>query len=205
MMYRQVPFASWVPKPLSIFLNVLFLLPLMAVNGVYTSNATDISGALGVYNEFVSLSNNALSIGMGLSMLIVFRVKMRFRSKEIMLVSTITIALLLFMNGTTDNPYVMVAGSLLIGFFKIFAMMELITPLMFTITPVGDRGTFYSVFYPLAISMGQISAYIFALVIADSNYQSPYFIMGIIMLGIALLAIVFQHDQRFTFKKPYIR
>lgn len=201
-MYRQVPFASWVPKPLSIFLNVIFLLPLMTVNGVYSANATDIAGGLGMYTEFISMSNNALYIGMGLAMLIVFRFKMRFRSKEIMVVSTVLIAAISYMNGTTDNPYVIVVGSLMMGFLKIFAMMELITPLMFTITPIGDRGTFYSVFYPMAICLGQLAAYIFASLISDSNYQAPYFVMGAMMLGISLLSIIFQHNDRFSFKKP---
>src|SRR5690554_4281539 len=143
-MYNKSPFADWVPKPLMLIFILVILFPVMSVSGVYTTAATDIAGGLAMYNEFISLANNATTIGMGLSMLIILRVKMRFRSKEIIATSAIVLALLSVMNGTTDNPYVLVAGSFLIGFFKMFPMIEMILPVMFILSPTGDRGKFYA-------------------------------------------------------------
>lgn len=201
-MYNQSPFASWVPKPLMLLLIILTMFPMMSINGVYTSNATDLSGSLASYSEFVSMANNAGSIGMGLSLLIVFRIKMRFRSKEIITTSTIILALLSLMNGTTENPYLLVVGSFLIGFIKMFPMIEIILPLMFILSPKGDRGRFYSIFYPISIGFGQFSSYFFANLSFHQSYQSPYFLMSILMLVITCVSLIFQHDQRFSFKKP---
>lgn len=157
-MYNQGPFATWVPKPLMLLLIIFIMFPLMSISGVYTSNATDISGALATYSEFVSMANNAGSIGMGLALLIIFRVKMRFRSKEIITSCAIILALLSYMNGRTENTYQLVVGSFLIGFFKMFAMIEVILPMMFILSPNGDRGRFYAIFYPISIGFGQLSS-----------------------------------------------
>ena len=201
-MYNKSPFADWVPKPLMLLLILVILFPIMSINGVYTSNATDLSGALATYSEYVALANNAGVIGMGVSMVIALRIKMRFRSKEIITVSCIMLALLSYMCGTTENPWVLVAGSFLIGFFKFFPLIEMILPIMFILSPTGDKGRFYAIFYPLAIGFGQFFGYKMALFTFESNYQAPYFLMSAMMLFIAAISLIFQHNQRFCFKKP---
>ena len=155
-----------------------------------------------MYNEYIALANNATTIGMSLSMLIVLRVKMRFRTKEIITTSALALALLSLMIANTDNQYVLVACSLLIGFFKMFPLIEMILPVMFILSPTGDKGKFYAFFYPLSIIAGQYGTYLFTNMVYDSNYQAPYYIMAIIMLIIALISLVFQHNQRFSFKLP---
>ncbi|HAP95819.1 MAG TPA: hypothetical protein DCP54_08740 [Chryseobacterium sp.] len=185
-----------------LLLILVILFPIVSINGVYTSNATDLSGALATYSEYVALANNAGVIGMGLSMVIALRIKMRFRSKEIITVSCIMLALLSYMCGTTENPWVLVAGSFLIGFFKFFPLIEMILPIMFILSPTGDKGRFYAIFYPLVIGFGQFFGYKMALFTFESNYQAPYFLMSAMMLLIAAISLIFQHNQRFCFKKP---
>lgn len=201
-MYNNAPFASWVPKPLMLLLIILFLFPIIGIMGVYTGNTTDISGALAVFPEYITFANNASTIGMAMAMLIVFRVKMRFRSKEIIATCAILLAGLSYMNGTTDNPLVIIIGSFLIGFFKMFPLIEMILPVMFILSPKGDRGRFYALFYPLTICFGQWSSYYMSSMVFEGNWQAPYFLMSIAMLVIAACSLIFQHNQRFSFKKP---
>lgn len=201
-MYNKGPFADWVPKPLMLLLIIIFLFPMMAIMGVYTGNTTDIAGALATYTEYISLANNATTIGMGVSITIALRIKMRFRSKEIITTSAIILALLSFIIGTTDNPMVVVGGSFFIGFFKMFPIIEMILPVMFILSPSGDKGQFYAIFYPLSICIGHLSAYLMSNLIFNSTWQAPYFIMSILMLIIAALSLIFQHNKRFCFKMP---
>ncbi|MBS7334313.1 MAG: hypothetical protein KIG88_12025 [Weeksellaceae bacterium] len=201
-MYNKGPFASWVPKPLMLLLIIFFMFPMMTISGVYTSVLTDLTGALATYTEYVSMANNAGTIGMGIAIVILMRVKMRFRSKEIITGSAIMLALLSIMCATTDNPYVLIACSFLIGFFKMFPMIEMILPVMFILSPTGDRGKFYAIFYPLSIGFGQLSAYFFAKMVFNNSWETPYFYMAIIMLLIAACSLIFQHNQRFGFKLP---
>ncbi|MHA6727315.1 efflux MFS transporter permease [Chryseobacterium sp. A301] len=201
-MYNKGPFASWVPKPLMLILILVIMFPLMTVSGVYSSTVSNVSGALATYTEYISFANNAGAIGMGVSLLILLRVKMRFRSREIITGCALILAVLSYICGTTQDPMVMVVGNFLIGFFKMFPMMEMVLPVMMIITPTADRGKFYAVFYPLSIGFGQLAAYYFAILVFNGTYQSPYFLMSGIMLIIALLSQIFQHNQRFSFKMP---
>ncbi|WP_413533542.1 hypothetical protein [Empedobacter brevis] len=201
-MYEKNPFASWVPKPVMLLLIIVILFPMMSISGVYTSTVTNVSGALATYTEYISLANNAGYIGMGVAFLIIFRVKMRFRSKEIITFCSILLAILSYICGMTDKPWVLVVCSFFIGFIKMFPFIEMVLPLMFVVSPTGDRGKFYSVFYPLSIVSGQLFAYYFASIVFDGNWQTPYFTMSAIMLTIAMLSLIFQHNKRFCFKMP---
>jgi len=201
-MYNKGPFANWVPKPVMLLLMLVILLSTLTISGVYPSVLSDLSGAMATYTEYITLANNAGTIGMGLSILVLMRFKLRFRSKEIIATSAILLAILSYVCGTTDNPWILVICSLLIGFIKMFPMIEMILPMMFIISPTGDRGKFYAVFYPLSIGFSQVSGYYFAEIVFNGSWQSPYFMMAAIMLIIALLSLIFQHNQRFAFKMP---
>lgn len=201
-MYNQGPFADWVPKPLMLLLIIIFLFPVLAVMGVYTGSTTSIAGGLGTYTEFISLANNATTIGMAIAITIALRIKMRFRSKEIIATSAIILAVVSILIATTQNPLVVVFGSFLIGFFKMFPIIEMVLPVMFILSPSGDKGQFYAIFYPLTIGNGLFASYLMTKITWNSSWEAPYFIMAALMLLIAALSLIFQHNKRFCFKKP---
>src|SRR5690606_13236900 len=116
--------------------------------------------------------------------------------------SAIILAVLSYVCGTTDSAYVLVAASFLIGFFKIFPMMEMIIILMAILSPSGHKGKFYAIFTPITLCVGQIANYYIASMFLDYNYQAPYYFMSIAMLVIAALSLIFQHNDRFSFKLP---
>jgi len=201
-MYNKGPFADWVPKPLMLLLIMFFLFTMIAVSGVYTGIASEISSAKGFYGEFIGLANNAGSIGMAIALAIILRVKMRFRSKEIITTSAIALAVLSYLCTQGSNPWLLVACSFFIGFFKMFPLIEMVLPVMFILSPTGDRGKFYAIFYPISISCGQVSAYYFTKMAFNGSWESPYLFMSALMLVVAALSIIFQHNQRFSFKMP---
>lgn len=204
-MYNKGPFASWVPKPLMLLLILTILFSMMTVSGVYTSVITDITGAMATYTEYISLANNAGTIGMGCAIMILMRVKMRFRTKEIISVSAIILAILSYMCGTTDSPVVLISCSFLIGFFKMFPLIEMVLPIMFIIAPTGDRGKFYAVFYPLSIGFGQLSAYYFSTMVFNGSWQTPYMFMSATMLVIAAVSLIFNITNDLVSKCHCIR
>lgn len=201
-MYNQGPFASWVPKPVMLLLIFIIMLPMTAISGVYTSSAAETYGGLGAYSEFISLANNAGAIASGVAIAIIVRVKSRFRSKEIIAGCSIILAGLSYVCGTTDNPLVIVLCSFLISFFKMFPMMEMILPAMFILSPTGERGRFYSLFYPIILCFTQWSSYFIAKLVYNAGWESPYLLVSGVMLIVAVLSLIFQHNQRFSFKVP---
>ncbi|WP_432222791.1 hypothetical protein ACRASX_06310 [Flavobacterium sp. TMP13] len=201
-MYNKGLFANWVPKPVQLLLIVFFLLPILVISGVYTGNLSYMSGDLGTNNEWLVFANYAGIVGMGVSMPVIFRFKMAFHTKYLMLRTFLILALLSFAIGTTDSNFVIVACSFFIGFFKMFAMMEVVLPTMFIISPTGNRPKFYSIFYPLAIIIPQVAGYLLTKVGFFTFWQNASFIMAMIMLVCALLATIFMHNQRYDRKVP---
>lgn len=201
-MYNKGLFASWVPKPVQLLLIVVFLLPVLVINGVYTGNIGYMSGSLGTPNSWLIFANYAGVVGMGTSMPVIFRFKMAFHTKYLVIRTFLIVALFSFLIGSTDSVYVIVASSFFIGFFKMFLLLELIMPVMFIISPNGDRPKFYSIFYPMAIVIPQIAGYIFTKMGFFSFWENVNFMMAVAMLICTLLAVIFMHHQRFDKKVP---
>ena len=201
-MYNQGLFKDWVPKPAMLLLIILYLFPLLVVGGIYTPNFSNMMSDLALYSEYLSFANYASFIGMGTALPYLLRFKMRFRSKELMITSLSMIALCSMAIITTDSPYVIIAANFVIGFFKIIAIIEFVLPLLFILSPDGDRTKFYTVFYPLSISTAQIGGYFFAKIAYNLQWESVYLVMAIIMLVLVLISVVFMHDLRFSRKLP---
>ena len=199
-MYNKGLFADWVPKPLMLILILVFLIPILVVNGVYTGNISFMVGSLGTHNEWIVFANYAGVVGMGVSLPLIFRYKLRYHTKFLMVKTLVFLALTSFMIGTTDNVIVIVSSTFFIGFLKMFALIELIMPTMFMISPDGNRPKFYSIFYPSAIVFPQLAGYLMVRFGFSTYWQNANFIMAIIMLSLAALALIFMHNQRYDKK-----
>ncbi len=201
--YNKGLFKSWVPKPVQLLLILIFTTLIMAINPVYTGNISLMVGDLGTLSDWLMMANFASFIGMATSMPVVLRVKMRFRTKEIMTVSLAMTALLSFVIATTDTAEIIVASSFLMGFFKMFMMMEFILPLMFILSPDGKRGKFYAVFYPFSIATGNITGYYLANLAYHTTWQYVHLLTAGICLLMILMVVIFQHNQRFARRMPF--
>lgn len=201
--YNKGLFKNWVPKPLQLLLIIIFTTLIMSVNPVNTTNISMMAADLGTMPEYLMMANYAAFIGMAMAMPLVLRVKMRFRTKEIMVVSLAATAIMSLTIATTDVAELIVAASLTAGFFKMFMMMEFILPLMFILSPDGKRGKFYAVFYPFSIAVGNISGYYLAKLAYSTTWQYPHLLSAGICLMLIMLVIIFQHNQRFARKMPF--
>lgn len=201
-LYNKGLFSDWVPKLVMLLLIILFIIPIMTVSGVYTNNISDLAGHFGSYTEHIQYASNAVTIGMSLALAIVMRVKMRFRSKEIIVGTSLMIAGLLGICATTSNVYLYIGANLLIGFLKMFALLEMVIPVMFMLSPSGEKNRFYSLFYQVAIGAGTFTGYISSIYIHNYNVPNAIYLCIIVMLGIALLGTIFMHNKRFCRKVP---
>ncbi len=202
MMYNKGLFADWVPKPVQLLLIIILIIPLLAVSGVYTGNLSYMVGSLGTQNSWLIFANYATIIGMGSSLPLVLRFKLRFRLKYTMVRSYLFLAILMMMIGTTDSNLIIVICSFLVGFFRIFALIELVFPLLFIISKDGNRQRFYSVFYPFAITTPQVIGYFVVKAGYVLSWEQTYYMMAIILLACVILSVVFVHNKRFCRKLP---
>ena len=201
-MYNQGLFRSWVPKLVQLLLIIIFISVVVPINGVYVGNISYMVGSTGMPSEYFVWANYGSTIGMGASMPIILRMKWRYRIRDKVTFIFILIAILSYVNGTTDRPLIIVANSVIIGFLKMIVMLEFIIPMMFMISKEGNRGKFYSVFYPFSIIISQIAGYFLAVIAFDYNWQFVHIVSAAVCLFMAFFAWVFMHDKYFGFKMP---
>ncbi|GAA4786723.1 MFS transporter [Olivibacter ginsenosidimutans] len=194
-MYKEGLFHSWIPKPVQITLMFVLALPLLTVSGIYTANISDMYSGLGTLAETLTFANYASTVGMMVGIGVVLKIKPYFKSKVILLITFIGLGLLSLIIGYTEIPEVIMLCSLLLGFIKIFGMIELVSPIMFIISPKGDRGAFYAVFYPLILSAGQFVGYLTATTSYKLNWHVVYLIAAMILFACALVCTVFMHNK----------
>lgn len=201
-MYNQGLFRSWVPKLVQLLLIIVFISVIVPLNGVYVGNISYMVGSTGMPSEYFVWANYAGIIGMGAAMPIILRMKFRYKIRDKVTVIFILLAVFSYVNGTTDKPLLIVANSVIIGFLKMIVMLEFIIPIMFMISKVGDRGKFYSVFYPFSIIVSQVAGYVLTLIAFDYNWQFVHILSAAVCLALALMAWVFMHEKYFGFKMP---
>ncbi|PKK36180.1 hypothetical protein BWI96_12255 [Siphonobacter sp. SORGH_AS_0500] len=189
------PFHAWLPKPLIPLGVLILLMPTLALSGVYPANTADMVGGLGTLSEYFMMANYAATIGMFCAYPIMLKVKGYWNSRTILLVSFTATLLLSVVCAETTYPEVIVAASLLIGFFKMFAMIELIIPIMFMISPGGDRARFYTFFYPISIGIGQVSAYVTAFISYEYGWSYVYYVMVIASLVCLAFTLLLYHND----------
>lgn len=201
-MYNQGLFKSKVPKLVQLLLIIIFISVIIPINGVYVGNISYMVGSTGVQAEYFVWANYAGIIGMGAAMPIILRMKFRYKIRDKVTVIFILLAALSYINGTTDRPLLIVLNSVVIGFLKMIVMLEFIIPIMFMISKEGNRGKFYSVFYPFSIIISQVAGYFLTVLAFDYNWQFVHLLSAAVCLLLALLAWTLMHSKYFGFKMP---
>ncbi|WP_313580694.1 MFS transporter [Chishuiella sp.] len=201
-MYSNNPFSQKINAVGRFILIFIFLISSISINGVYVNNVSDLSGAFGTYTEYISFANYMGTLGICIGMSIIIRLKKRFKSKIIIITSTSSLAIISYIIANTNQIEILIIGSLLIGFFKILVMGEMVFPLMAALAPTGDKGKFYSLLYIVVLGLGQVTAYFFSSLVFNGTWQSPYLFMSGVMMILTLLTFLTTHNYRFSFKFP---
>ncbi|MFN3021903.1 MFS transporter [Chryseobacterium sp. TY3] len=198
-MYNKGLFNDWVPKPVQLLLVILFAGILMPMGGIYTGNIAFMASDSGSMTEYYMMANFVSSIGMGAVMPIAIRLKMRFKIRDKVTFILIALATLLFISGTTENPWIIVINSLLIGFLKMAVVMEFMLPLMMM---VPSRGAFYSMLYGFVLVLSQLANFYVVEFSILYNWEYFYILTAVTCLVLALVSWIFMHDKRFALKMP---
>ncbi len=193
-MYKRGLFHDWVPAPVQLLLIIVLTIPMLTINGIYISNVSEMTGTLGLLSEDFMMANYAAPIGMMVAFPLIARTKQRYKSKTMLLGCFTALILLSYLCASTDNAVLIIIASFLTGIVKMLGMIEVILPIMFLISPQGERSRFYSVFYPLSIGMSMLSAYFSSLLAYQHNWQLVYTLAIPFMLVCMLLVLVFCHS-----------
>lgn len=197
-------FRSWVPRWLCIATIFIVLIPIIMINGAYVGSSLDISGAMGILSEDISMAYYAASLGMAASYPLIYKIRPFVTTKLILLTALIWQIILSYFCARTENIEVIIICSFFIGSLKGAVLMEFMGLLQTIFSPKNMRWQFYSYFYPLMFGVGQISMVITAELAFRYYWQYMYYFV-IILLIVAVIFVLLcmryvKQPERFNFR-----
>lgn len=197
MAQKKAPFRKWVPVWLRAVVGFAILFPIIMINGAYTGSSVDISGALGVLSEDISMGYYATSAGMAAAYPLIPKIRPIATTKTILLCDLILQVLLSFVCASTSNIQIIIFCSFLIGFLKAFALLEMIVILKPIFSRNDVRSEFYSYFYPIVFTVGQVSMILTSEMAYNYQWQYMYyFVIVMLLIAIIMVLVCFRYGRR---------
>src|SRR5258705_12521610 len=145
-------FYAWVPKYIRYAILLLMALVALCANGVYLGITTDMYSDLGVYSEPYAMATNAMYIGMGGGFLFIIRLAMRFTGRGLLIAGFIIMLLMNVICATTSSPFLTVVASLVLGFSKILAIVQIYLAWLMIWSKKMDLARVYPFIYFVALA-----------------------------------------------------
>ena len=195
-------FYAWVPKYLRY--SILFLMTFVALcaNGVYLGNTTEMFSDLGVYAEPYAMAPNAMYIGMGLGFLLVGRLALRFTGKSLIITSFIVMLLMNAVCATTNNPWLTVAASLVLGFSKILAIAQVYLAWLMIWSKKMEASRVYPFFYFMALAGLNFLTWLTTYFAYLYSWRYAYVLIFVLIILCIILTIVFFEKHKLLKKIP---
>lgn len=197
MAQQKLPFRKWVPHWLRAVVGFAILLPITLINGAYTGCSIDISNALGVMSEDITMAYYAASAGMAAAYPLIPKIRPIATTKTILLSSLICQVILSIICANIQSVELLMICSFLIGTMKAFSMLEMIIILKPVFSRRNIRSEFYAYFYPIVFGAGQVSMLITSELAYNYQWQYMYYAVSIMLLvAIVLILICFRYGRR---------
>lgn len=193
----NVPTRPWVPRWLGLVTAFAILLPAILINGAYTGDIIEVSGALGVMAEDIRMAYYATSAGMAIAYPIIPKLRTVITTKTVLLVDLILQIGLSFICAQSTQMEIVITCSFLIGILKAFVMLEFIIMIRPFFSPKNVRSEFYAYFYPIVFSGGQISMALTAQLAYSYQWQYMYyFVILLLLIAVLFVLLFFRYARR---------
>lgn len=195
-------FYGWVPK--YVRYAILFIMAFVALcsNGVYLGITTNMFSELGVYGEPYTMATNAMYIGMGGGFLFLIRFALRFPVKSGIIIGFVTLLLMNLITATTDNPYLAVAASLVLGFTKVLALGPIYLEWAMIWSKKMDSASVYPSFYFVALAGLNFMTWITTYLTSLYSWRYSYIVVLILITVCIVFSVIFFENQKLPKKIP---
>jgi hypothetical protein len=188
-------FKEFVPYKVRIGLFIAFAIVFQFANVTYLNLTGDMVGAYQLYKEDISFAYQVSTIGVTFIFPLLFRIKFRFTSQQILVACSVAVAILMVVCSKTSSMPLLIICAFCIGVLKMIGTFETLVSIQLIITPNKDYGVFFSVALGIILLSGQVVGTM-AIALADS-YQ------WMIIYRIVMLLLAFQAAAMLLVMRPF--
>ena len=195
-------FKEYLPTSVCFVMSMFFAMVFQFCGGVFLPTSVQMSSALGCIKENIMMAGYASIIGMTLIFPILFRLKFRFTTRQILMtVCPILICCNLIAMNTT-NIILLIVTCFVSGFFRMWGTFECFSNTRLSVTPSGNFSVLYPVIYIIVLESIQLSG-LAATHLSDwANWRyMHWFVIGLLTI-VWLCVLLFTRPFRPTRKKP---
>ena len=200
--YRIMAFRDFVPDRLRFFILLFFAVSFQFSGGIYLSSVSQLVGGKAILQEDVMMAGYASFVGMVMSFPLLFRIKLRFNSRRILITCMLLVATANVITMYSQNIFVLVFTCFIAGAVRMVGMFECMSTLQLKITPTRNMVVFFCVVYTLVVGCIQLSG--LTAVYLDYFFSWKY--MHVFMVGLlafnAACAYFLMRDVRTMKKLP---
>lgn len=202
-MYNRGLFHKWVPGIVQLLLIILIEAVMLLIKPVNAANIALMSSSTGIPSEYYMWGNYAVIIGFSSVLPFIWRIKTRFRSKSLLITALCVMAAMSIVITVATVGEVVVAACLVFGVANMIGMVEMLLPIMGIISPDREKKRFYSVFYPISISSGQLGGVLASSISINAGWKTIHYYSALTLVAVAIVCVVVCHNQRFEKKMPF--
>ncbi len=185
----SIPQIRFVPEPLKPWLMILFIIIFNCTGGVYLAAVSEMVGSTQLLQEDIMMAGYSSLVGMALFFAIMFRLKWAVRPKTTLTSCIPVLIAANFICMNTGSVPVLVATSLIAGFFRMWAIYECNSTIQLWITPKRDMSIWFCYIYLMVngtIQLTGIAALSFS-VWASWQYMHWFMIGALIAIFLTVL------------------
>lgn len=207
-MKKNSLFYKWVPSWLQVTVHILLFVPILFISGVYSPNASEMSGELGIISEHIQYANFATSVGMAVITPFFLRYMLMRRPKMMFIFGFNMLFLLSWICAVTDSMFLLMCCSFVTGSLRFMLIMNNLFPLLQGLTghdPINafipqyaptdpaivaridsGKAMLLPIVYVFFMTMGQLGSFVTAWLAYEYEWQYVYYAM----MALALVAII---------------
>lgn len=201
--FRIPTFKDWVPHNVRFAMLIAFAFCFQLAGGVYLGGMSHMMGSRALMQEEVMMAAYSSFIGLTVTFPLVFRIKFRFKSRNIIMFAALVIAFCNIVTMHSDNPFVLCAAGFIVGSCRLIGTFECMSTLQGKLAPNYDQTIFFCVLFCIILTAIQLSGV--ATVYMDIYYNWKYmhlFTMAT-MLTVTLCALVMMKNIRLMEIMPF--
>ena len=150
-------FRERVPEKLRFYLILLFPIVFQMSDAVFMGMATEISSSTGLTSQDVLMCGFAGMIGVTMMFPLLFRLKFRFMTRQILLTVCIGMALISIVCINTQNVAVLVGLSVVFGMLKLWGSFECFSSIMLKVSPHYNFAPFLTIVFCIVFGSIELS------------------------------------------------
>lgn len=200
--FRIPTFKDFVPHNVRFTLLIIFACCFQLSGGVYLAAMNQLVGCKTLLQEDVMMAAYASFIGLTVTFPLLFRVKFRFKSRNIIMTAAVVIAVGNLVILTCNNLVIIMATSFVIGMCRLFGTFECMSTLQGKLAPNHDQTIFFCVLFCIILSAIQLSGIATVYLDFFYNWRYMHLFIAALLLAVTLTAALLMKDIRLTDKYP---